>query len=365
MPSPVLRVAVVGIGEVALNTHLPNLALCSHWFKVVALVDVSEGALAHAGAKFGIERLYTSLAALLDEADDVDLVMVMSANEYHVQHTTAALRAGKHVFVEKPMALSLAGADEIARVQRETGKVVFVGYMRRYAAAYLRVKALVEATGRENINYVRVRDLIGKNEYFVGQSGAFPLKFTDAPAAAVAERAALSDTMVRQAIGDKRAANALDRESWALLTSLSSHDISAMRELIGMPERVVGASRSPDSQFIWVMFQYPGFVAYYEVGIDNVKLFDAHIEVYTTSQRIKVTYDTPYVKGLPITATVLSTKDNGDFSEETLRPTYEDAFTLEYRELYAAIVDGAPVKTGPADSRDDLVIFKMVMDALV
>lgn len=100
----------------------------------------------------------------------------------------------------------------------------------------------------------------------MSQSGAFPLKFTgascfefsltapDAPAAAIAERQALSDTMVREAIGD-RASNPLDRETWALLTSLSSHDISAMRELIGMPERVVGASRSPDSQFIWVMFQ--------------------------------------------------------------------------------------------------------------
>ncbi|KAL1412609.1 hypothetical protein Q8F55_000356 [Vanrija albida] len=363
MASPVLRVAVVGIGEVALNTHLPNLALCSHWFKVVALVDVSPGALAHAGAKFGVERLYTSLDALLAEAGDIDLVMVMSANEYHVEHTTAALRAGKHVFVEKPMALSLEGADAIEAARVQSGRVVFVGYMRRYAEAYLRVKDLVAAAGRENINYVRVRDLIGKNEHFVSQSGAFPLKFTDAPPSAVAERATRSDAMLREAIG-KRADNPLDRETWALLTSLASHDISAMRELIGMPERVVGASRSPDSQFIWVMFQYPGFVAYYEVGIDNVKLFDAHIEVYTTDRRIKVTYDTPYVKGLPITATVLSTKPNGDFSEEVLRPTYEDAFTLEYRQLYAAVVHGAPVKTSPLDSRDDLVIFKMIMDAL-
>lgn len=81
---------------------------------------------------------------------------------------------------------------------------------------------------------------------------------------------------------------------------------------------------------------------------------------------------------------VLSTKPNGDHSEETLRPTYEDAFTLEYRGLYAAIVDGKPVKTGPLDgmsfvgrvrctcpllatnpeAREDLVLFKMIMEAL-
>lgn len=84
----------------------------------------------------------------------------------------------------------------------------------------------------------------------------------------------------------------------------------------------------------------------------------------------------PYVKGLPITATVLSTKPNGDFSEEVIRPTYEDAFTLEYKQLYSAIVDGAAVKTTPEDgkssarsfsndtAKQDLVIFRMVMDAL-
>lgn len=62
----------------------------------------------------------------------------------------------------------------------------------------------------------------------------------------------------------------------------------------------------------------------------------------------------PYVKGLPITATILSTKENGDFSEETLRPTYEDAFTLEYKQLYGAVVDDSPVKTTPEDGKSFL-----------
>lgn len=44
-----------------------------------------------------------------------------------------------------------------------------------------------------------------------------------------------------------------------------------------------------------------------------------------------------------------SRRANGDFVEETVRPTYEDAFMLEYRHLHAAVVDGAPVKTTPAD----------------
>lgn len=154
-----------------------------------------------------------------------------------------------------------------------------------------------------------------------------------------------------------------DRQTWGLLTGLSSHDISALRELVGMPRRVLSAARSADCLWIWATLEYDGFVAYYEVGIDNVRVFDAHIEAYLLDRRVKVTYDTPYVKGLPITATVQYTR-NGDHVEETIRPTYEDAFTLEYRALYDAIVKGTPVKTSPEDAREDLVIFKMIMDAI-
>lgn len=57
------------------------------------------------------------------------------------------------------------------------------------------------------------------------------------------------------------------------------------------------------------------------------------------------------MKGLPITATLQTRRENGDFVEETIRPTYEDAFMLEYRHLYAAVAEGKPVKTTPADGK--------------
>ncbi|BEJ14620.1 hypothetical protein CspHIS471_0403870 [Cutaneotrichosporon sp. HIS471] len=287
-----LGVAVVGIGEVALNTHLPTLLLCSHLFRTLALVDISPGALQHAA--------------------------------------TAA---------------------------RESGKVCFVGFMRRYAEAFLRVKDMVAGA---DISYVRVRDIIGQNAFFVSQSGSFPVKFDDMPVSAAHERAVRFEAMLADALGTY---TERDSKTWNLLTSLSSHDISALRELVGMPRRVLSAVRSGDCNWIWATFEYDGFVAYYEVGIDNVRVFDAHIEAYLPDRRVKVCYDTPYVKGLPITASVQYTRD-GDHVEETIRPTYEDAFTLEYRALYDAIVKGTPVKTSPEDAREDLVIFKMIMDAI-
>lgn len=60
--------------------------------------------------------------------------------------------------------------------------------------------------------------------------------------------------MLAEALGDA-ASDPRNVSTWGLLTGLSSHDISAMRELIGMPKRVLSASRSPDCQWIWATLE--------------------------------------------------------------------------------------------------------------
>jgi hypothetical protein len=101
-----------------------------------------------------------------------------------------------------------------------------------------------------------------------------------------------------------------DEESWVHLGCLGSHDLSAMRDVLGMPRRCLFASRSGEECAKWwsAVFDYGDFNAIYEVrspvyrdisaltrrqmAIDNVAVFDAHIEVYTDDSRVKVQYDT-------------------------------------------------------------------------
>lgn len=187
------------------------------------------------------------------------------------------LKAGKNVFIEKPMAMTVEGANDIEAARVASGKVVFVGYMRRYATAFLRVKEELSKVASGHINYIRVRDIIGmvsatcscrigvnesltvrrltlQNDLFVEQSGTFPLKFTDFPAGSGAERGKLSELQLAQSLGDK-AGNELDQRTWMLLNGLASHDLSALRELVGMPQRILSAIRSPDGLFVWVTMQ--------------------------------------------------------------------------------------------------------------
>ncbi|KAK8864559.1 hypothetical protein IAR55_001809 [Kwoniella newhampshirensis] len=359
--TPVLNVAIVGCGEIAMTTHLPTLLLCSQWYRTVAICDISQEALDHCARKFHVPKTYLDVRTMLSQSPEIDLVMVMNANEYHCDHAILALQAGKHVFVEKPMAICFSEAERLEAAAKAAGKVVFIGYMRRYASAFLRVKELVAA--QKSISYVRVRDIIGMNHIFVDQNGTYPKKFTDdIPSSATEERTALSKAQHEEALGVKRAGNPSDMLAWMLLNGLSSHDLSAMRELIGMPSACLSATMN--GLFMTALFQYDGFVASYEVGLDMVAKFDASIEIFGADKRITIEYDTPYVKGLAIKAVVLSAKENGDYSEEIIRPTYTDAYSLEYEELYKAITEGAQVKTSVMDAIEDLKIMTMIMEKL-
>jgi hypothetical protein len=113
-----------------------------------------------------------------------------------------------------------------------------------------------------------------------------------------------------------------------------------------------------------VVFQYPGFTVHYESGIHDVPLFDAHIEVFSKDKQVKINWDTPFVKGLPVTMTVREDVDgSGALKETVIRKTYEDPYTLELRELYALAAEGKPAKTTIADAAQDLKINQMILKA--
>lgn len=88
--------------------------------------------------------------------------------------------------------------------------------------------------------------------------------------------------------------------------------------------------------------------------------FDAHIEVYSATKTVKVQYDTPFIKGLPVTMHVAENVD-GTYKETMTRKSYEDPYTLEMKQLWNLVAEGKPVKTTPQDALQDLEIFSMAM----
>src|SRR5437870_7646639 len=103
-------VGVVGCGAIASIAHLP--ALRALGVPVVAVADVDESRCAAVASRFSVERRYSTPEDLVADRD-VDVVAVCVPPQYHVQVATAALAAGKHVLVEKPVALDLDEAERL------------------------------------------------------------------------------------------------------------------------------------------------------------------------------------------------------------------------------------------------------------
>jgi predicted dehydrogenase len=138
--SSLIRAGVVGLGRSGWELHLETISKMRE-YQVTAVCDQSPQRLARATATFGT-RPHASWQSLLADSE-VDLVVVAVPGNLHAPIALAALEAGKHVIVEKPMANTLAEADEMLVVARRTGRMLTVFHNRRWDRDYRMVKSLV------------------------------------------------------------------------------------------------------------------------------------------------------------------------------------------------------------------------------
>jgi predicted dehydrogenase len=346
-----LRIGIVGCGEVTQVIHLPSLHQLAEQFAVTALCDVSATVLQGVGEQWRAPNRYRDYHDLLAQAD-VDAVLIANPDAYHAEVALAAIAAGKHVLIEKPMCITLLEADAISAAQERAGVVVQVGYMRRYAPAFVDACRLVPELGA--IRMARVHDVLGWNALFVKDTSRVR-RGDDVPADMIAAGKQLRDKLISEAIGD---APPELRNAYGLLLGLSAHDLSAMRELLGMPQRVLYAAQRQGGLYLSAAFDYGGFVCQFETGIDNIPRFDAHLEVYGEQRVLRVQYDTPYVRNLPIRLHIVEANGQGGAIERTELPAWGDAFVAEWRAFYTNVVERRAPKTPPADFRQDLELFR-------
>jgi predicted dehydrogenase len=353
-----VKVGVIGLGEVAQIIHLPILQSLSDRFRIQAICDISPGLLRAVGDRYLVEDAdrYEDPFALV-QRPDLDAIFVLNSDEYHADCVIAAARCGKHVLVEKPMCLTFPEAEAIIRARDEAGVHVMVGYMRRFAPAF--VQAVAEVRGLGKISYARIRDIIGRNRLIIDQSSVV-LRYDDIPEEARLDRSARAERLVREAIGE---APPDIIGAYRFLLGLNSHDISAMRELLGMPRGVVSARHWNAGKFLVVVFAYDGYYAVLESGVDEQLRFDAHIEVYGLTKSVRVQYDSPYIRHLPTTLVINETVGDS-YQQHVERPTYKDPYTHELEYFHEVVTTGVSPKTSPEDFMDDLRLMRLIVDAL-
>ena len=144
-------IGLIGSGE--RGSYVAGLAAKNTPARVVALCDVVDGKAAKAAAEIGAgdARLYDDYRRLL--ASDVDAVIIATPVFLHAEHFEAAVKAGKHIYIEKPAAADIAGCKRIMRAADAADRKLHItfGFQRRYSPLYLKAHALAASGGAGTI----------------------------------------------------------------------------------------------------------------------------------------------------------------------------------------------------------------------
>ncbi len=172
----IVKVGVIGLGPNG-RQHLASYQ--NHpGAEVVAVCDVDESLVKEVAKQHNIANTYTDLSIL--EQRDIDMVAVCAPNPFHGEYTIRVLETGKHVFVEKPMALEIESVERIVELHRETHLEVMTGLIRRFNPLSQLVKHLIDEGILGEIFYVEsdyIHDLRGYRhlENPFGSDGIHPL----------------------------------------------------------------------------------------------------------------------------------------------------------------------------------------------
>ncbi|WP_221566023.1 Gfo/Idh/MocA family protein [Alkalihalobacillus sp. TS-13] len=172
-----LKVGVIGVGSISQYHIEPYQAKDN--VEIVAFCDLNEVRLKEKGEKYQVTRLYTDYKELL-ENQDIDAVSICTWNNTHAEIAVAALEAGKHVLVEKPLSMTVEQALAVKEAQERTGKIVQVGFVRRHGDNAKLLKTFIDQGLLGDIYYAKtscLRRLGNPGGWFsdISKSGGGPL----------------------------------------------------------------------------------------------------------------------------------------------------------------------------------------------
>lgn len=170
-----LRVGVVGVGAIADEKHLPNWQELEAEGRVelIGVCDILSDRAHEMGAKYGARVVHTDYRKMLRE-DRYDIIDVCTQNRFHAPITIAALKAGAHVLVEKPMAMNSAECRSMIRAATANKRKLMVAQFMRFEPDAEKLKEVID-TGRlgtiysANATYLRRRGIPGWGKFHLSK----------------------------------------------------------------------------------------------------------------------------------------------------------------------------------------------------
>ena len=149
-------IAVVGVGRIAANYHLPALSACEG-VRLVAVADIDEARAQEVASKFGYEHAFADYRRVL-ERKDVDAICLLTQYEARREVVTACAQAGKHVFTQKPLAGTVAEGEAMVAAVKQGGIRLVTSFMHNYFPETRLTKQLLDEGAIGQLVFMRQRN---------------------------------------------------------------------------------------------------------------------------------------------------------------------------------------------------------------
>lgn len=345
-----VSVGVIGCGPIAQMMHLPHLKGLTQLFEVNAVCDLN-APLAEAVAKrFEVPRWTIDYRTLL--AQPIEAFLVLTSGS-HAAITLDLLRAGKHVFVEKPLCYTASEGEALLRARRLPEQVM-VGYMKRFDPSYRKAQQLVRNLGRAPLRAVDVLVLHPEESYYQEHH-----HLVATPAAEVNDaqaRAAEQRTRVQETVGEATDL-VLDTFCNVMLGSMV-HDVNAVRHLVGIPRSVLSCHIDARGKSVAVTVEFEGGVLgrFGWFFLPDLRHYVERIGVLADASRVWLEFPSPYLESVP-TELTLEQMAGGTYTTTRYVVSYEEAFREELLALHRMVTTGERPDTSLEDALSDLQVL--------
>ena len=326
-------------------------------FRVAAVADISPQLTHRIAGGLAGEVLASTDWREVCAHPEVEAVLVLTSGA-HEQISEGALQAGKHVFAEKPLCLTVEGARRLHALATERGLVLQVGYMKLHEELLPELREGLDAIGDLRL----VRHSVYHPEHSTCLGPAETLSFDDIDPGALAEAAAFEEGRTRQALGDLPAQwGRLYRE---VLAASFIHTVSFIRGVMGELPRVTAAEAWPplpsgaptEPPSLMARAEFPGDtrVEMAWLWLPAAPAYREAFEAHGTRGSLEFRFSNPY---LDRAASLVIKSQHGAVRHPA---GTESPFTRELRALHRAITAGPPSSDGAGAAQDTAFLQDMV-----
>lgn len=354
-PDRQVRFGYVGCGFMAQRVHLPNFASLSGC-RLVALAEARPRLGRAVADRYGIATVYDSHTSLASDPD-VDAVGVSAGFAQQGQIAADLLEHGKHVFMEKPMAVSTAQAERMLAAARSSGARLMVGYMKRYDPGNVLARDTIARWQAEGtmgrVTYARAHGFCGA---WLGRLSPGDMIRTDEPPPASEPADQLPSWLPEER-----------RRSYVGYLQQYTHNINLLRYLLGSggEARVRAVDLDPDGTTGVVVLDLGGTRATIESASLAFHDWDEHTQVYFERGWVHVWSPPLMAREAQARVEIYEGGDSPAYRYPVASPANGWAYREEAASFIRALRTGEPFLSSGEDTLTDVQLFEQIYQRVI